>query len=200
MARGWVLTVTLLAMLLATSSTPHRAHAQESQPDGPSIFASAWSGLTAGAFVGAGAGYLKGRKDGWKKSDWRAVGLGIGIGALAGAGLGLGLGFADKAGAPGGRYVARDLGAGAGFGAVIGLISGGISAAIKSEPEHLLFGTAIGVCAGAGLGIITGIVEGISKRNNTVTATSGLHMEPSFAVTREVSGSNVVLPGVSGRF
>lgn len=179
--------------------TVQQTNVQQDNGDGPSIFDSAYQGMLAGAVTGMGGGYLKGRKDGWRKSDWRAVGLGIGIGALAGAGLGLGLGFADRAGAPAGRYIARDLAAGAGFGAVIGVISGGISAAIKSEPEHVLFGAAIGVVAGAGLGIITGIVEGASKRNRNVqstTTTTRLKLEPTLAYV----GSGALMPGVSGQF
>lgn len=213
MRRGWGLVSALCAVVLV-SSVSHAAHAQQvvqqtnvsaPQSDGPSIISSAWSGLTAGAAVGVSGGYLwaRTRGDGHFNRDhdrWRALGLGAGIGALAGAGIGLTLGFVDKAGAPGGRYVARDLAAGAGFGAVIGVISGGIAAGIQGKPERVLFGTAIGVISGAGLGIITGIVEGISKRHHTVTATSRLHVEPSLAMARQVNGSNVMVPGVSGSF
>lgn len=204
MRRGWVLYSALCAILLVMADNP-RAAAQDNnaaaeQPDGPSIISSAWSGLTSGLAIGGAGGYLVGRRHGWNRHDWRAVGLGMGIGALSGAGFGLVLGIADKAGAPGGRFVARDMAAGAGFGAVIGLISGGIAVALHGHAEHLLFGTAVGVISGAGLGIITGIIEGISKRHHTVTATSRLHIEPSLALTRQVNGSNLVLPGLSGRF
>ncbi|MDB4988166.1 MAG: hypothetical protein JWN04_3344 [Myxococcaceae bacterium] len=204
MRRGWVLVMTLCATVFVTSVS-RQAHAEETsspQPDGPSIISSAWSGLGAGIGIGAGAGYLYARRDGWQKHDWRAVGLGMGIGALSGAGLGLILGVIDKSGAPGGRYVARDMSAGAGFGAVIGVIAGGISAVARHphKPEHALFGAAIGVVSGAGLGIITGIIEGVSKRNHTVTATSRLHVEPSLLMARQVDHTNLMMPGLSGRF
>lgn len=194
----------LLAILLA-GVVPGSAHAQKNtnEEDPPSIFSLGYNGLLAGAAVGAGGGYLVGRRDGWKKSDWRAVGLGIGIGALAGAGLGITLGIVDSAGAPGGRYVARDLAAGAGFGAVIGVIAGGISAAINNEAEYALFGTAIGVCAGAGLGIITGIIEGAAKRRRNASATSSrLKLQPSLDFARSLDGSSlgVALPAISGVF
>jgi hypothetical protein len=176
----------------------------QAQDDGPSIFSMGYSGLLAGAGIGAGGGYLVGRRDGWKKSDWRAVGLGIGIGALAGAGFGIMLGVIDKSGAPGGRYVARDLAAGAGFGALVGLIGGGISAALNDKAEYALFGTAIGVCAGAGLGIITGVIEGVAKRrrnNSTTTTVSRLHLQPSidFVPLRENSLGTAV-SGLRGTF
>ena len=202
MRRGWVVGSALCVALLL-SGISRGAHAQttaQPQPDGPSIISSAWSGLGAGLAVGGSAGYLVGRRHGWHKHDWRAVGLGLGIGALSGAGLGLVLGIADKSGAPGGRYVARDLGAGAGLGAVLGAISGGISALVSHHAEHVLFGTAIGTISGAGIGIITGIIEGASKRNHVETATSKLHVEPAFAVARQVNGSNVFMPGLSGSF
>ncbi|HEY6877689.1 MAG TPA: hypothetical protein VI299_06695 [Polyangiales bacterium] len=169
--------------------------------DPPSIFSSGYSGLLAGTAVGAGGGYLVGRRDGWEKSDWRALGLGMGFGALAGAGLGITLGIVDRAGAPGGRYIARDLAAGAGFGAVIGLIGGGISAALNNEAEYALFGTAIGVCAGAGLGIITGIVEGAAKRRRDAARTSRLELQPSLDFARTRDGAwGVALPGIRGVF
>jgi MFS family permease len=207
-----MLRIGLLALLLLVPSgvfaqqvVQQNTNVQQPQDDGPSIFSMGYSGLLAGAAVGAGGGYLVGRRDGWKKSDWRAVGLGLGIGALAGAGFGIMLGVIDKSGAPGGRYVARDLAAGAGFGALIGLIGGGISAAINNEAEYALFGTAIGVISGAGLGIITGIIEGAAKRRRNASATtttvSRLHLQPSldFVPLRENSLGTAV-SGLRGTF
>jgi microcompartment protein CcmK/EutM len=204
----------LLALLLASlvpgsalaqQVVQQNTNVQQAPDDGPSIFSMGYSGLLAGAGIGAAGGYLVGRRDGWKKSDWRAVGLGIGIGALAGAGFGIMLGVVDKSGAPGGRYVARDLAAGAGFGALVGLIAGGISAARNDKAEYALFGTAIGVCAGAGLGIITGIIEGAAKRRRsnaaTTTTVSRLHLEPSldFVPLKENSLGTAV-SGIRGSF
>lgn len=167
----------------------------------PSIFKHGYQGLLAGVLVGAGSGYLVGRKDGWERSDWRAVGLGIGVGSLAGAGLGLSLGFADRADSPGSRYIARDLVGGAAFGGVIGTIVGGISAAAKDDAEHVLFGASIGVLAGAGLGVITGIVEGQTRERETAqVTTSNFRMRPDLTVARAANGSSVVAPGLVGVF
>jgi MFS family permease len=207
--RSWAAGLfTLLMAVLSAQPTQaqvvQQTNVQAPQDDGPSIFDSGYQGLLAGAAAGAGGGYIAGRRDGWKKSDWRAVGLGIGIGALAGAGLGLSLGFADKAGAPGGRFVARDLAAGAGFGALIGAISGGISAAINNKAEYVLFGAAIGVISGAGLGIITGIVEGQAKKHRqaatATTTTSSLRLQPTLAWLKDAHGSTALMPGFSGSF
>lgn len=182
-----------------------QTNVEADEPEAPSIISQGYQGLLAGAVVGLGAGYLVGRRDDWQKSDWRGVGLGIGIGALAGAGLGLTLGFMDHGGVRAGRYIARDLIAGAGFGAVLGAVSGGISAAINKDGEHVLFGAAIGVCAGAGLGIITGIVEGQMKARDgdtaaSTTVTSGLRLAPSFALARTSDGGHAMVPGFAGRF
>jgi hypothetical protein len=180
-----MLRIGLLALLLA-AFIPGDAFAQTTtvqQDDGPGIISMGLSGIFPGAAVGGSAGYLVGRRDGWKKSDWRAVGLGLGIGALSGAGFGILLGVIDKSGAPAGRYIARDWAAGVGFGALIGVIAGGISAARNDKAEYALFGTAIGAISGAGLGIITGIIEGAAKRNRstttTTTTTSSLRLQPS---------------------
>lgn len=189
-------------------STEPRPRAVVDTPAGdpPSIFESGYQGLLAGTVIGLGGGYLAARRDGFERSDWRALGLGMGIGALSGAALGITLGIADRSGAPGGRYVARDLSLGAGFGAVIGTISGGIAALAQDKPERVLFGASIGVLAGAGVGIITGIIEGQSKRQRNVAAitTSRLTVQPSLAVTsvgdRLHAKATTLLPGVSGRF
>jgi hypothetical protein len=167
----------------------------------PSIISHGYKGLLAGALLGAGTGYLVGRREGWERSDWRAVGLGIGIGSLAGAGLGISLGIADRGESRGSRYIARDLLAGAGFGAVLGTIGGGISAAVKNDGEHVLAGASIGVLAGAGLGIITGIIEGRTNRGESsrVTTTS-LRLRPDLTVARNEHGSTLVAPGVVGTF
>lgn len=171
----------------------------------PSIFESGYQGLIAGTAVGAAGGYLLSRKDEWQREDWRKVGLGMGIGALTGAGLGIILGISDRAGAPGARYVARDLYLGAGFGVLLGAIGGSISAIVKKDEEHVLFGASIGVIAGAGLGIITGIIEGQAKRRRTDTTTTvsaGLSVRPSLDVSvgPDCSGGRAILPGLTGRF
>ena len=196
------LVVAVLGAQTAQAQVVQQTNVQAPQDDGPAIFDSAYQGLLAGAAAGAGGGYIAARHDGWRKSDWRKVGLGIGIGALAGAGLGLSLGFADKAGAPGGRFVARDLAAGAGFGALMGAISGGISAAINKEAEHVLFGASIGVISGAGLGIITGIIEGQAKKRRlaAATTTTSMRVQPTLSWMKDAHGSSALVPGLSGSF
>lgn len=169
--------------------------------EGPGVFKHGFQGLLAGALVGGSAGYLVGRRDGWKRSDWRAVGLGLGIGSLAGAAFGISVGFADRPESPGARYITRDMLAGSAFGGVVGVIGGGISAAVQNKAEHALFGATIGVLAGAGLGIITGIVEGQTRESKSTRVTTGrLQLRPDLMVTRAANGSNALTPGIAGRF
>lgn len=169
------------------------------EDDGPSVFSQGWQGLLAGAATGAAGGYLFARNDGFEgRSDWRAVGLGLGIGSLTGAAVGFSLGLIDKGGAPAGRYVARDLLAGAGFGAAVGAIGGGISAIAQDDAEHVLFGAAIGTVAGAGLGIITGVIEGATKSGESRRVAR--RVQPTLALSRDVNGASLALPGLAGRF
>ena len=198
-----LMSVSLAAPVHAQQTT---AVVAQSEPDPPSIFDNGYQGLLAGAAVGGSAGYLVARHDDWQKRDWRTVGLGLGIGALAGAGLGITLGIADRAGAPAGRYIARDLSLGAGFGAVVGAIAGGIAAIARNDAERVLFGASIGVVAGAGLGIITGIVEGQAKRrrSSSTIVTQGPRVRPTLAVSQGLAGEGLrgstVMPGLAGRF
>lgn len=206
MRRARLFVLGLCALLLSLALTePALAHevtvAHTHEQETPSIFQYGWDGLFAGAVVGLGGGYLVGRRDGWRRSDWRAVGLGVSIGALAGAGLGISLGLLDRGGVSTGRYIARDLSAGAGFGAVIGAIAGGISASVKREPEHVLFGASIGVIAGAGLGVVTGLIEGALRKEPSAAARRRTpQLQPELAWTRTADGSTAWLPGLSGRF
>lgn len=200
-ARLLGLSVLLLCLAPVPSAQAHQlvvAHTRARATT--SIFDYGYHGLFSGAFVGLGGGYLVGRRDGWSKSDWRAVGLGISIGALAGAGLGLSLGLVERAGSRSAGYIARDLSAGASFGALIGAISGGVSAALKREPEHVLFGAAIGVVAGAGLGIIVGAIEGSVQNRAAPTLVRARRLRPDLASARAVDGSLLWLPSLSGRF
>jgi hypothetical protein len=205
LSRVCLLLGALLVLIPATGSAQVAVATAAPEQEPPSIFESGYQGLLAGTVVGAAGGYLVARKDDWQRKDWRKVGLGMGIGALSGAGLGIILGISDRAGAPGARYVARDLSLGAGFGLVVGAIGGGISAIAKKDGEHVLFGASIGVIAGAGLGIITGIIEGQTKRrrtNTTTTVSAGLSVRPSLDVSVGPDGSSgrTILPGLTGRF
>lgn len=173
--------------------------------EAPSVFSRAALGLLGGTVIGGAGGYLAGRRDGWERSDWRAVGLGLGVGALAGTGVGLMFGLMDKGGVRAGRYIPRDMAYGAGLGAVVGLISGGIAAGATDDMEKIAFGGAVGILAGAGVGIITGIIEGSVKRKNDVRARAAasrrLQIVPSLAYTRVAPDrSAVVMPALAGRF
>jgi hypothetical protein len=172
--------------------------------EAPSVFSRAALGLLGGAVIGGAGGYLAGRNDGWERSDWRAVGLGLGVGALAGTGVGLMFGFMDKGGIRAGRYIPRDMAAGAGLGALVGVISGGIAAATTDDAEKVAFGAAVGILAGAGAGIITGIVEGQVQRNRDVraraVASQRVRLVPSLAWTRVSPDRSVVMPALAGRF
>lgn len=192
-------------------SEPRQAVVQQTNVDAddsesPSVFSRAAQGLLAGAVVGAAGGYLAGRGDDWERSDWRGVGLGVGIGALAGTGLGLTLGFMDKGGVRAGRYIPRDMMAGAGLGALVGVISGGIAAGATDDAEKVAFGAAVGVLAGAGLGIITGIVEGkVHGRGDDQSRAVAwdsrrVRLAPSLAWARASADRAVLMPAVAGRF
>jgi hypothetical protein len=176
--------------------------ADDSEP--PSVFSRAALGLLGGTVIGGAGGYLAGRREGWERSDWRAVGLGLGVGALAGTGVGLMFGLMDKGGVRAGRYIPRDMAAGAGLGALVGVISGGIAAATTDDTEKIALGAAVGILAGAGAGIITGIIEGQVQRNRDVrqraVTSRRLQLVPSLAWTRVSPDRSVVMPAVAGRF
>jgi hypothetical protein len=194
-----ILTLTC-ACLLGTSLT---AQAEEkfgpSERNDPSIIAYGFEGLATGAFVGLGIGYLVARDEDFERSDWRAIGLGGGVGALSGMALGLGLGAADLASdRPGvGGIVLRDTLYGTGLGSVAGLLSGGISAIVAEDPEHAVFGTAIGAVAGAGVGMIVGLIEGprmVNSRRHQA------RFAPTVMAARDDSNRSVYMPGIAGRF
>lgn len=181
-----------------------QTNVDDDESEAPSVFSRAAQGLLAGAVVGGASGYLVGRRDDWEQSDWRAVGLGLGVGALAGTGVGLMFGFMDKGGVRAGRYIPRDMMAGAGLGALVGVISGGIAAGATDDAEKVAFGASVGVLAGAGLGIITGIIEGQvhGKRDVQARAVAArrLRLAPSLAWTRVSADSSIVMPALAGRF
>lgn len=176
------------------------------EPEPPSVFQLGYQGLLAGAAVGIAGGYLLARKDDFQSHDWRKLGLGLGIGALAGAGLGVALGVADRAGAKGARYVARDLSLGVVFGAVVGTIAGGISAIVKDDAEHVGYGASVGAIAGAGLGIVVGIIEGAARRRSAPTTstavTARVRIRPTLARATAPEGTRAgaLLPGLAGYF
>lgn len=156
-------------------------------------------GLGLGAYLGLSTGYLVARSDDWTRSDWRVLGLGAGIGALAGAGVGVTLGVVDssRTGEPIGKLVLSNMGSGATFGTVLGAVAGGVSWLSGNEPEHILYGAAIGTLAGAGVGLVFAIIEAnrrpsMAARRPTVMLTLG--------AASHAEGTMSLLPTLVGRY
>ncbi|MET0344208.1 MAG: hypothetical protein ABW252_24545 [Polyangiales bacterium] len=183
----------------------HEQDEDGSPRDASSIGAGAARGLVAGALAGLGGSYLVVRPNGVARDrgEWRALGLGVGVGALTGAGLGIALGAADRSGAPGGRYVARDLVYGTAFGTLAGGLAGGITAIAKGDAERPLHWASIGALAGAGVGLLAGVIEGQAKRdrNTRHDGHARVRLTPSVNVAATPRGAPAGLaPGVRGSF
>lgn len=168
----------------------------------PSVFTYGFRGLTLGALVGLGTGYLVARHDGFDGDDWKPLVYGAGFGALGGAALGLTLGFVDLADDnPGmGNIILRGAVYGTGFGALIGTIVGGLVVIKSQDAEHIPFGAAIGAVAGAGAGLVIGIIEGRRIVTSPRHRYSVQGLSPSLATTRDVGQQMVWLAGAEGRF
>ena len=110
-----------------------------------------------------------------------------------GDGLGLAVGMLDVDGGSWGRYAMRDFLLGVTLGATLGAACGGLAAIGSSDPEHVLYGTAIGAVAGAPLGLIAGVLRGSLGRDSRA-------VQASVGVVRDVGGAQVWSPGLSGRF
>ncbi len=157
-------------------------------------------GLALGAYLGFATGYLIARSDDWKRSDWRTLGLGAGIGALAGAGVGVTLGVVDasRTGEPIGKLVLSDMGSGATFGTVLGAVGGAVSWLSGNEPEHVLYGAAIGTLAGAGVGLVFAIIE--ANRYPSVAAAERSTVVLTLGAASHAAGTLCLLPSLVGRF
>ncbi len=168
----------------------------------PSVFTYGFRGLTMGAMVGLGTGYLVARHDGFERDDWKPLVYGLGFGALGGAALGLTLGFVDLADDnPGtGNIILRDMVYGTGFGALVGTIVGALVVIKSHDPEHIPFGAAIGTLAGAGAGLVIGIIEGRRIVNSPRHRYSVEGLRPSLATTRDMGQQLVWVAGAEGRF
>jgi hypothetical protein len=168
----------------------------------PSVFTYGYRGLTVGALVGLSGGYLVARHDGFQGEDWRPLVYGAGFGALGGAALGLTLGFVDLAdNNPGmGNIALRDMVYGAGFGSLLGAITGGLIVIKTHDPEHILFGAAIGTLAGTGAGLIIGLIEGRRIVDSPRHRYSVEGLKPALAATKDAGDRTVWLAGASGSF
>jgi hypothetical protein len=151
-------------VVAALAATP--AHAEglfgPDPDDTPSVFSYGFRGFGAGALVGAGTGYLivRAREDG--AEELRTFALSVAGGAVAGGVAGLALGLVDLADdRPGAANLAlRDVYYGSLFGVATGALVGGMVALETEDPEHVLFGAAIGTVSGAVVGLAIGLVEG----------------------------------------
>lgn len=170
----------------------HDHHHHHLEVERASPFRYGYQGFFSGALAGVSVGYLFARPHGIGSDDWRPLVLGAGIGALSGAAFGFSLGLLDDSG----RYVARDMSVGVGFGGLLGATAGGLAAVASSEPEHILFGAAIGSLAGLGLGIVAGFIEGqVHSDDRQRRPSARLRVSPS-----SIAVAGTWLPAVAGRF
>jgi hypothetical protein len=155
------LQVGTIVFALASTICATAVAAPDTSAPPPSVFETGMNGFGMGLTAGLAGGYLVARSDGFTSRDWRPLVAGAGIGALAGGVLGLSLAIYDNNSAVRGRgfLVMRGMGKGGVFGAVAGGIIGGLAALGTDNPEHILFGAAIGTLAGSALGLVVGTFE-----------------------------------------
>jgi len=156
----------------------------------PSVFTYGWRGLAIGGLAGLSLGYIVARDDGFASDDWKPVVYGLGVGALAGGGIGLTLGFVDLADdRPGmGNVALRDMLNGALFGAAAGAIVGALVLISSEDPEHILFGAAVGTLSGTLIGLVVGVIEGRRIVDSPQHRYPGRGLGPSFGLTRDAAG------------
>ena len=163
----------------------------------PSVFTYGWRGLAVGGLAGLSLGYIIARDDGFESDDWKPVVYGLGVGALTGGALGLTLGFIDlDDDRPGmGNIALRDMLYGAVFGMAAGAIVGALVLIESEEPEHILFGAAVGTLSGTLVGLVVGIIEGRRIIDSPQHRYPGRGLGPSFGLTRDAGGRLTPLIG-----
>jgi hypothetical protein len=156
----------------------------------PSVFTYGWRGLLIGGLAGLSLGYIVARDGGFEDGDWKPVVYGLGVGSLVGGATGLTLGFIDlDDDRPGmGNIALRDMLYGAIFGLAVGGIVGALAVISTEDPEHILFGAAIGTLSGTLVGLVIGIIEGRRIVDSPQHRYPGRGLGPSFALTRDAAG------------
>lgn len=157
----------------------------------PSVFTYGWRGLVVGGLAGLSLGYIVARDGGFESGDWKPVVYGLGIGALGGGAIGLTLGFIDlDDDRPGmGNIALRDMLYGAIFGMAVGGIVGALVLISSEDPEHIVFGAALGTLTGTLAGLVVGIIEGRRIVDSPQHRYPGRGLGPSFALTRDSGGN-----------
>lgn len=157
----------------------------------PSVFTYGWRGLVVGGLAGLSLGYIVARDGGFESGDWKPVVYGLGIGALGGGAIGLTLGFIDlDDDRPGmGNIALRDMLYGAIFGMAVGGIVGALVLISSEDPEHIVFGAALGTLTGTLAGLVVGLIEGRRIVDSPQHRYPGRGLGPSFALTRDSGGN-----------
>jgi len=192
-------TVLALGILLLAGEAQAAGYYGPESEYSPSVFTYGWRGLLVGGLAGLSLGYLIARDDGFESDDWKPVVYGLGIGSLVGGATGLTLGFIDlDDDRPGmGNIALRDMLYGAVFGMAVGGIVGALVLISSEDPEHILFGAALGTLTGTLAGLVVGIIEGRRIVDSPQHRYPGRGLGPSFALTRD-SGGNLT-PVVGAR-
>lgn len=192
-------TVLALGLLLLAGEAQAAGYYGPQSEYSPSVFTYGWRGLVIGGLAGLSLGYIIARDDGFESGDWKPVVYGLGIGSLVGGATGLTLGFIDlDDDRPGmGNIALRDMLYGAVFGMAVGAIVGALVLISSEDPEHILFGAALGTLSGTLVGLVIGIIEGRRIVDSPQHRYPGRGLGPSFGLTRD-SGGNLT-PVVGAR-
>ena len=192
-------TVLALGILLLAGEAQAAGYYGPQSEYSPSVFTYGWRGLLVGGLAGLSLGYIIARDDGFESDDWKPVVYGLGIGSLVGGATGLTLGFIDlDDDRPGmGNIALRDMMYGAIFGMAVGGIVGALVLISSEDPEHILFGAALGTLSGTLVGLVIGIIEGRRIVDSPQHRYPGRGLGPSFGLTRD-SGGNLT-PVVGAR-